>query len=70
MLINSKYALHLTYKTIYSHSANVMVIEEIIIDLMASYLTTNNTTYKKTTTNRIASTRKPQNSHKTHDKAL
>ena len=47
-----------------------MVIEEIIIDLMDSYLTTNNTTYKKTTTNRIASTRKPQNSHKTHDKAL
>lgn len=59
MHINSKYALHPIYRTIYSHSANVMVIEEIIVDLMDSYLITNNTTYKKTTNNRIASTRKP-----------
>ena len=53
MLLNSKYALHPIYRTIYSHSANVMVIEEVIIDLMDSYLTTNNTAYKKTTNNRI-----------------
>jgi len=59
MLINSKYALRPIYRTIYSHSANDMVIEEIIVDLMDSFQTTDNTTSKKTTNNRIASTCKP-----------
>ena len=35
MLKNSKYALHPIYRTIYSHSANDMVIEEIIVDLVS-----------------------------------